>query len=97
MDPIKIERKAHILLYADIKAVAFKTVDDRDAAIDLLWTDNFRGIPSDVVDGKTLIVPAEVIPHFADQGLNFKMVQVVRPNEISSERLAKIRKEQGIF
>ena len=66
------EWKCHLDSYSDKRLLRFDSKDDLHAAIDLLWTEPFRNLPHDTPDGRTLVIPAEAVEHFARAGLKFE-------------------------
>ena len=88
--------KSHIRQYKDAKALVFETMEEIDAAINIIRSDvNLRGMPHDIADGKTLIVPPEAIPYFRNKGLQFKEFPVLSKDQLSPVELADLYREQN--
>src|SRR5262249_26336138 len=64
--------KAHLDLYQETRALTFKKQQELHAAIDLLWTEPLRELPHALAGGDTIIVPAEAVRYFKEQGLRFR-------------------------
>lgn len=63
--------KTHLESYEDLNILKFASDEEADAALDLLWTDALREVPHDIVDGDTIVVPAEAVDFFRKAGLQF--------------------------
>jgi len=78
--------------YTDQRLLTFKSPKDLDAAIDLLWTAELRGLPHGTPDGKTLVIPAEAVDYFARAGLRFTEKRVLSVSDLSAEEIRRLRR-----
>jgi hypothetical protein len=83
--------KTHLDSYPDKRALTFTSAADLEKAIDLLWSEALRTLPHDTPDGKTLIVPAEAVEHFARAGLQFAAVPVRSLRDLAPEERNRLR------
>jgi hypothetical protein len=83
--------KTHLDGYPEKCALTFAAADELDRAIDLLWTEALRTMPHDTPDGKTLIVPAEAVDHFARAGLQFTAKPLRSLGELAPEERQRLR------
>jgi hypothetical protein len=81
--------------YQDLRALQFHTPGDFAAAAKLLWNDQLRDLPYDLVGSRTIIIPAEAVPFF--HGLEVTETDVLHPGDIPPQELADLRKEQGPY
>lgn len=81
--------------YRDLRAVQFAAKADFQAATKLLWSGEFPRPPFDLVGYETIIVPAEAVSYFREQGLNFTETAVLSAGDLPAEKINKLRREQG--
>jgi hypothetical protein len=82
---------------SELRALRFDSTEEIDRAIDLIWSDpDLRNLPSDIVDGLTLVVPEDSVEYFRAKALQFTVSKIVDPGELSREKLAQIRMRYGM-
>src|SRR6266849_2049325 len=84
--------QANLTQYTDQRLLTFKSTKDLDAAIDMLWTAELRGLPHETPDGKTLVIPAEAVDYFTRAGLRFTAKQVLSVSDLSAEEIRRLRR-----
>jgi hypothetical protein len=89
--------KAHLDYYRDKRALTFKSQQDLEAAIDLLWSNELFDLPHDLAGGDTIIVPEEAVPYFKAKGLRFRNTRVLSAGDLPPEEINKLRREQGPY
>jgi hypothetical protein len=89
--------KAHLDLYKEKRALIFKEQQELHAAIELLWTEPLRELPHALAGGDTIIVPAEAVRYFKEQGLRFRNTRVLSAGELPPEEINRLRQEQGPY
>ncbi|OIO38094.1 MAG: hypothetical protein AUJ71_03870 [Candidatus Omnitrophica bacterium CG1_02_49_16] len=87
----------HITQYEDVRWVTFTTKEDAYAAIRILNTKELHGIAFDIAAGTTLIVPAEVLPFFDEQKLQYQQGQLLSTSDLAPEECQRLRREQGTY
>jgi hypothetical protein len=83
--------KPHLSQYPDQRILTFASKKDRDAAIDLLWSDELHGLPHETPDGKAIVVPAESVEYFARAGVRFTEKRLRAIGELSPEEIRRLR------
>ena len=58
--------KLSLWCYKNVVGIRFKTLEDIEQAIDLLWREPLKGCPYELGDGSTLIVPEEAKEYLKD-------------------------------
>jgi hypothetical protein len=86
---------SHLSLCREQRILRFKTREDLERAIDLLWTDELRTLPHDTPDGKSLVIPAEAVRYFSEAGLQFTDRRLGSIGELSPAEIRKLRRSQG--
>lgn len=84
--------KPFLSQYSDKRLLRFPTDGDLEAAIDLLWSGEFRQVPHDTPDGKSLIVPAEAVHLFLEAGLRFSEQKLRSITELPAPQIQKTRR-----
>jgi hypothetical protein len=87
--------KPHLDMYRNLRALQFSSAEHFAAAAELLWSAELRDLPYDLAANRTVIIPQEAVGYF--KGLTFTNTEVLSPNDLSSEELAELRREQGPF
>lgn len=66
------------------RAITFSSKDERNRAVDLCWYDpDLEGVPRDIVDGLTMIVPEEAVEIFRKKGIAFEVFRFVSSWDLS--------------
>lgn len=82
---------------SELRAIRFRSEREIDRAIDLCWSDpDLKGLPRDIADGKTLIVPADAIPYLTKKGLKFTVSTLLDKDDLPPDEFSKMRRAQGI-
>jgi len=81
--------------YQELRALQFPAPEQFAAAAELLWSNELRDLPYDLVGRRTIIVPVEAVPCFA--GIECTVSDVLLPDELPPEELAELRKERGPY
>ena len=84
--------KPYLNSYAEKQWLRFASKSDLHATIDLLWTDDFRNLPHDSPDGRSLVVPAEAVEHLARAGAKFTATRLRPISEYTPDQIAKMRR-----
>src|SRR5688572_5529783 len=89
--------KPHFLSYdaTELRVLTFATKKDLFAAIDLLWTPKFRGMPFDLAAGRCLIVPTGAVALFEDSGLPFTINLLRTKTELNAAERREYSKRGG--
>jgi hypothetical protein len=81
--------------YRQLVAIQFRTEEDLDAAIDLLWDDSeLQGLPHVHVGDWTMIIPAQAVDCFQRKARNFCIKSVVSAGDLPPEEINRIRREE---
>lgn len=83
--------KPHLSQYSEQRILIFSSRKDLDAAIDLLWAEELRGLPHETPDGKSLVIPAEAVDYFRRAGLRFIDKKVPCVSELPIEKIRQLR------
>jgi hypothetical protein len=67
----------------ELRVLTFPNDDAVYAAIDLLWTPPFRGMPFDLAAGACVIIPEDGVRLFAESGLQFTADSLISKEELS--------------
>jgi hypothetical protein len=78
--------------YAEQRILTFHSDDDLDLAIELLWTEELRGLPHETPDGQSIIVPAEAVSYFAAAGLRFVDKRLRSIRELRGDEIQRLRR-----
>ena len=77
--------------YKEKTLLRFESDKDLQAAIDLLWTDALRTLPHDTPDGRSIVIPAEAVDHFARSGIKFTAETLRSVSDLSAQEIQKLR------
>jgi hypothetical protein len=87
--------KPHLDMYQHLRALRFSSAKDFALAANRLYSDRLRDLPYDLVGNRTVIVPQEAVACF--KGLAFTETAVLSPEDLHSEELADLRRQQGPY
>jgi hypothetical protein len=82
--------QCHLDSYPDKRLLRFASKDDLHSAIDLLWTEPFRSLPHDTPDGRSLVVPAEAVEHFARAGVKFQATKLRSISDLTPAEMERL-------
>jgi hypothetical protein len=83
----------HLDYYPEQSVLQFSDDADLEAAIALLWSDGLRSLPHDTAGRRTLVIPTEAVPCFAQTGLRFTVKRLRHVSELSPEQLKSLRRQ----
>jgi hypothetical protein len=79
--------------YRQHVGLEFDSVEDYDAALDLVWSDpELLGVPRVHVGRNTMIVPAAAAPIFQKKGCKFTPRKVISAGDLPAEEVNRIRR-----
>jgi len=90
--PATPEWKPFLDQYRNLLLLRFPDRKQLYAAVDLLWTEPFLNLPHDSPDGKTLILPMEALPYFAQAGIKFVAEKALSISDLTEEEIEQVRR-----
>src|SRR4051812_3067164 len=81
------EWKPFLSQYRNLQWVRFPHPDELDKALQLLWTEPFLDLPHDTPDGRSLVLPLESLPYFAQAGIQFTAQKLRTISDLTSEEI----------
>ena len=86
------EWKPHLNSYREKQLLRFAGEAELHAAIELLWTEPFLGLPHCTPDGRSIVVPAEAVEHLAGAGLKFTATRLRSMSDLTPDEIGKLRR-----
>jgi hypothetical protein len=82
----------HLDYYRTLEAVTFESDEDFRAVLKLFWNSpELFGVPRDIIAGRTIVVPSEVVHVLQPTELKFTHSRVLSAGELPANELAELR------